>query len=145
MAELTFDFASVPPTWDFCFNEHCPHKETCMHYFAGRHLPEDNKEGFAIYPNALQNGKCKFYVEKRVIRAAWGFRKLFLNIKHRDDTPIRRELQQYLGSRSAYYRYMNGQLTLTPEQQAGVLDIFRAYGYTEETDFDNYIDRYAYE
>ena len=61
MAELTFDFASGPPTWDFCFNEHCPRKETCMHYFAGRHLPEDNTEGFAIYPNALQNGKCKFY------------------------------------------------------------------------------------
>ena len=43
--------------------------------------------GSDIYPNALQNGKCRFYVEKRVIRAAWGFRKLFLNVKHVDDTP----------------------------------------------------------
>ena len=46
-----------------------------------------NMIGSAIYPNALQNGKCRFYVEKRVIRAAWGFRKLFLNVKHVDDTP----------------------------------------------------------
>ena len=40
---------------------------------------------------------------------------------------------------------MNGQLTLTPGQQAGIIDIFREYGYTEELSFDNYIDRYAYE
>jgi len=40
---------------------------------------------------------------------------------------------------------MNGQLTLMPEQQEDILNIFRAYGYTEESDFDNYIDRYAYE
>ena len=145
MDNLPFDFASAPPTWDLCFNEHCPHKATCMHYFAGQHLPADRMTGFAIYPNALQNGKCRFYVKKRVIRAAWGFRKLFLNVKHVDDTPIRREIQQYLGSRPTYYRYMNGQLTLTPEQQAGIIDIFREYGYTEELNFDNYIDRYAYE
>ena len=58
--------------------------------------------------------------------AAWGFRKLFLNVKHVDDTPIRREIHQYLGSCSTYYRYMNGQLTLTPEQLEGVINIFRA-------------------
>ena len=66
-------------------------------------------------------------------------------VKHVDDTPIRREIQQYLGSRPTYYRYMNGQLTLTPKQQKGIINIFRSYGYTEELDFDNYIDRYSYE
>lgn len=96
-------------------------------------------------PNALQNGKCEFYVEKKVIRAAWGFHHLFLNVKHVDDTPIRREIQQYLGSRPTYYRYMNGQLTLTPEQQADIIDIFRSYGYTEKLRFDYYVDRYSFE
>ena len=71
-------------------------------------------------------------MEKQVIRAAWGFHKLFLNVKYVDDTPIRREIQQYLSSRPTYYRYMNGLLTLTPEQQASIIGIFRAYGYTEE-------------
>ena len=70
---------------------------------------------------------------------------LFLNVKHVDDTPIRREIQQYLGSRPTYYRYMNGQLTLTPEQQADIIDIFRSYGYTEKLSFDYYVDRYSFE
>lgn len=145
MEQLPFNFTSVPPTWELCFNKDCPRKDTCMRYFAGLHLPDDKNVGYAIYPNALQKDKCKFYVEKRVIRAAWGFHNLFLNVKRVDDTPIRREIQQYLGSRPTYYRYMNGQLTLTPEQQEGIINIFRSYGYTEELSFDNYFIRYAYE
>ena len=81
MEQLPFNFASVPPTWELCFNKDCPRKDTCMRYFAGQHLPDDKTVGHAIYPNALQKGKCKFYVEKRVIRAAWGFHNLFLNVK----------------------------------------------------------------
>ena len=87
MDKLPFNFTSVPSTWELCFNKDCTHKDTCMHYFAGQHLPADKMTGFAVYPNALQNGKCRFYVKKRVIRAAWGFRKLFLNVKNVDDTP----------------------------------------------------------
>ena len=117
MDKLPFNFTSVPSTWELCFNKDCMHKDTCMHYFAGQHLPADKMMGFATYPNTLQNEKYRFYVEKRMIRAAWGFRKLFLNVKHVEDTPIRREIQQYLGSRPpTYSRYMNGQLTLTPER-----------------------------
>lgn len=145
MDNIPFNFDSVPPTWEICFNERCPRRETCMRYFVGQNLPTDKSAGPAIYPNALQKDRCEYFVERQVIRAAWGFRKLFLNVKRIDDTPIRREIQQYLGSRPTYYRYMNGQRTLTPEQQAGIIAIFRAYGYTEELNFDNYIYRYAYE
>ena len=145
MDKLSFNFDSIPLTWKLCFNEPCPMKETCMRYFAGRHLPADKTTGPAVYPNALQKGKCKLFVERRVIRAAWGFRKIFLNVKRVDDTPIRREIHQYLGSRPTYYRYMNGQLTLMPKQQTDIINIFREYGYTEDLEFDNYIDRYAYE
>lgn len=145
MDKLSFNFDSIPPTWKLCFNEPCPMKETCMRYFAGQHLPADKTTGPAVYPNALQKGKCKLFVEKRIIRSAWGFSKLFLDVKRVDDTPIRREIQEYLGSRTTYYRYMNGVLTLTPEQQNDIFDIFRAYGYIAKRDFDGYIDRYAYE
>ena len=145
MDKLSFNFDSVPSIWELCFNKDCPHKDTCMRYFVGQHLPDDKNIGLAVFPNALQNGRCEFYVEKKVIRAAWGFHNLFLNVKHVDDTPIRREIQQYLGSRPTYYRYMNGQLTLTPEQQADIIDIFRSYGYTEQLRFDYYVDRYSFE
>lgn len=145
MDNIPFNFASIPPTWELCFNERCPRKDTCMHYLAGQHLPADKMKGNAIYPNALQEDGCKYFVERRLIRAAWGFHKLYLNVKHVDDTPIRHKIQAYLGSRTTYYRYMNGKLTLSPEQQEGIARIFREYGYTEEPVFDHYIYRYAFE
>ena len=79
MGDLLFNFLSVPPTWNLCLNKDCTHKDTSMHYFAGQHLPANKMTDFAIYPNVLQNGKYCFYIETRVIRAAWGFHKLFLN------------------------------------------------------------------
>ncbi len=79
MGDLLFNFLSVPPTWYLCLNKDCTHKDTSMHYFAGQHLPANKMTGFAIYPNVLQNGNYCFYIETRVIRAAWGFHELFLN------------------------------------------------------------------
>ena len=79
MGDLLFNFLSVPPTWNLRLNKDCTHKDTSMHYFAGQHLPANKMTGFAIYPNVLQNGNYCFYIETRVIRAAWGFHKLFLN------------------------------------------------------------------
>ena len=79
MGDLLFNFLSVPPTWNLCLNKDCTHKDTSMHYFAGQHLPANKMTGFAIYPNVLQNGNYCFYIETRVIRAVWGFHKLFLN------------------------------------------------------------------
>ena len=145
MTDIPFNFSSVPSTWAMCFNENCPKKAICMRHFAAQHLPADRKIGLAVYPNALQKNKCEYFVEKPIVRAAWGFRKLLLNVKYKDEAQLRYEMKQFLGGHSAYYRYMNGKLTLLPELQEGILHLFREYGYTEDLVFDNYINRYVYE
>ena len=96
MGDLLFNFLSVPPTWNLCLNKDCTHKDTSMHYFAGQHLPANKMTGFAIYPNVLQNGNYCFYIETRVIRAAWGFHKLFLNAT---PCPARPLVRPYSGTR----------------------------------------------
>lgn len=142
---LPFDFSSVPYSWALCFNHDCPLKETCIRHFAGQHLPDDILLGNSVYPNTTKNGKCKFFIEKRIIRKAWGFDKLFLNVKYIDYTSLRDNMKYYLGGKTAYYRYKNGKLTLTPAQQEQILDLFREYGYTEELTFDHYIDQYDFD
>ena len=145
MNKQLFNFAFVPPTWALCFNDSCPIKKTCMRYFVGKNLPADQTNGPSVYPNALQKESCRHFVEKRIIRAAWGFSQLFLNVKRVDDTPLRNEIKQYLGGHGTYYRYMHGECTLSPQQQQWILNLFRRYGYTENLAFDNYTDRYAFE
>lgn len=71
---------------------------------------------------------------------AWGFKKLFYDVKQRDASIIRVHLKCYLGSHSKYYRYANGIYKLTPEQQERILNIFKRYGYTQGLEFDHYED-----
>ncbi len=144
MAYTVFDFRSVPNDWTLCFNPNCPMKKTCMRYFVGEQAPTSLTRGSAVYPNALKGDACEHYFEKRVIRVAWGFHTLFSEVKRKDDVFLRNEIKTFLGGHGTYYRYMNGQRTLTPEQQQWILDLFRDYGYTANLVFDHYANVYDF-
>lgn len=76
---------------------------------------------------------------------AWGFDKLFAEMKVKDAPTLRAEMRSYLGSKGQYYRYKLGQLKLLPEQQKYIKQLFARYGYkdvefehfSEEIDFTN--------
>lgn len=126
--------------WDYCFNSQCPMHDDCIHYVTGMFLDDGHNRGCAIFPSACHDGKCKYFRQARKIKMAWGFKKLFYNVKQRDASIIRVHLKCYLGSHSKYYRYANGIYKLTPEQQERILNIFKRYGYTQGLEFDHYED-----
>lgn len=144
MEELLFDFTTVKPSWSLCFNEKCPRHTTCMRYFVGKQVPSDRTEGLTIYPNALQAGACSSFVEKRIERFAWGFRKLFPQVKRVHYATLRDSMKAYLGGHSNYYRYMRGEYMLNPKQQQWILELFGQYGYTENLLFEHYVYSYVF-
>lgn len=137
--DIKINYDDVPLSWKHCFYEACPMKAECLHYQTGKVLPDYKNFGMAIYPNALKDGKCRFFKEIRIINAAWGFNTIFQEVKSKDDTPLRREIKEYLGSNGTYYKYHNGDLLLTPEQQAWIIALFKQYGYSEGLTFDHYV------
>lgn len=68
---------------------------------------------------------------------AWGFDKLFAEMKVKDAPALRAEMRDYLGSKGQYYRYKLGQLKLLPEQQAYIKQLFARYGY-KDVEFDHF-------
>ena len=119
-------------------------KKTCMRYFVGEQAPTSLTRGSAVYPNALKGDACEHYFEKRVIRVAWGFHTLFSEVKRKDDVSLRYEIKTFLGGHGTYYRYMNGQRTLTPEQQADILGMVHNYGCTANLVFIHYANVYDF-
>uniref|UniRef100_UPI003FED591D DUF6078 family protein n=1 Tax=Prevotella sp. TaxID=59823 RepID=UPI003FED591D len=95
--------------------------------------------GDAIFPNALKNGKCKYFAPLRVVKMAWGFDKLFAEMKVKDAPSLRAEMRDYLGSKGQYYRYKLGQLKLLPEQQKYIKQLFARYGY-KDVEFEHFSD-----
>lgn len=145
-----FTYEMLPPSWLFCFLDGCPKAEQCIRHLSSTVIPDDKTVGFAVLPTALRplqgdRGTCTHFKQIRKIRAAYGFKTLFEDVKRKDDTPLRDQLKAYLGSHGSYYRYNNGTKLLTPEQQDRILSIFRRWGYTENLQFDHYKEVYDLE
>ena len=134
-----FMYGDVPYNVTYCFTEPCPMKDECIHHLAALYKNDDIKQGQAVFPNALQDGKCDFFAKLRVVKMAWGFNHLFAEVKVKDAPILRAKMKAYLGSKGQYYRYKLGQLKLLPEQQEYIKQLFAQFGY-QDVDFDYFAE-----
>lgn len=134
-----FESGEVPGIITYCFTELCPMKNNCIHYLASLYKNDDTKRGHAIFPNALKYGKCEFFAPLRIVKMAWGFDKLFAEVKVKDAPLLRSEMRSYLGSKGQYYRYKLGQQKLVPEQQEHIKQLFARFGY-KDVDFEYFAE-----
>lgn len=136
-----FRDVNLPPKWIYCFNGHCPRCGECVHFITGKYVGDRLVYGLAVFPTAVRDGMpCRYFKLARVVTFAWGFRNLFNHVRHCDVAGIRLAMRDFLGNRTAYYRYGAGQYKLTPEQQQGIADIFRRRGYDGKIEFEHYAD-----
>ena len=74
--------SDIPMGYELCFNGGCADKDTCMHYQAMLLTSADRYKGNAVFPTAWQDGKCRCYHEKKLVKKAWGFTNLYNNVPH---------------------------------------------------------------
>lgn len=116
--------------WTYCFNQQCSRHGECVRFLSSQYKPNHLDYGSAVYPNACQGGTCRHFSQLRTVRTAWGFGKLFHNVKQSDVAMLRARMKGLLGSQASYYRYHQGKRHLTPEQQTAINKIFAQYGYS---------------
>jgi hypothetical protein len=144
MEHKDFTYDMVPPLFAVCFIKDCPQTAACLRHFAGTCIPAGIHTGPAVYPTALNDGKCPEFKPLRIMCGAWGFDTIFAEVKQKDSTRLRNGIKQFLGGHGTYYRYHNGSRLLTPEQQEWIISLFRSSGYTENLTFDHYEDVYDF-
>ena len=140
MEEKILTYKDIPMGYPLCFNKECKQKENCMHYQARLLLPEDCHYGSAIFPTAWQDGNCMYFKEKRLVRKAWGFTKLYDNVPQRQRAEARQSVHAFFGrGNGPYYRAHHGEIMLSPEQQKEIMRILSKFGSTEGIKFDHYV------
>ena len=72
MEEKELKAKDIPWEYALCFNSECENKDKCMHYQARLLMPEDRYYGPAVYPTAWENGECRCFREKKLVKKAWG-------------------------------------------------------------------------
>lgn len=119
----------VPYSMSYCFIDACPKASKCFRRIAAKCKPASKHEGYAVYPDALQEGRCRYFLRPRIVNAAWGFKSLYAQVRQQDVTTLRFRMMDLLGSRTYYYRYYRGEKLLSPEQQQAIGKLFADYGY----------------
>lgn len=117
----------------YCFNDSCPKAKNCFRHMAVKFKKATHQMGNAVFPDALQDGKCKYFIRPRIIKAAWGFTPLYNEVKHGDVISMRGKVIGLLGGKTSYYRYHRGEKLLTPELQNAIYEVFKASGYGKPT------------
>lgn len=140
MTEKELKYENLPWGFMVCFNSDCKLRETCMHYQAGLLQPEDKLSGHAVFPQAWKSGTCKCYLEKKIVKKAWGFSRIYRNVPHNQKAEARMYVKSYFSSGNGpYYRYHHGENLLSPKQQEDIMKILADYGPTEDLAFDHYV------
>lgn len=138
-------FRNVPKGYQLCFTETCPMKDECLRFLAGKEIPEDWDWGPAVYPNIRMTEKgCRLFSIGQPVMMAWGFSKLFGEVKSKHELGLRTAMRQYLNGTSNYYRYNSGERMLNEEQQKWIIQLFQRTGYTEDLVFDHYAHVYDF-
>lgn len=119
---ITYDTA-------FCLNHSCPRATQCFRHQAYQYKDATQKVGRIVFPDALQNGQCDYFLRPRHITAAWGFAHLYNQVKNSDVAGMRTKVMGFLGGKTSYYRYHRGEKWLNTEQQKEIGVLFKERGY----------------
>ena len=139
MEEKELKAKDIPMGYELCFNSGCADKDKCMHYQAMLLTSADRYKGQAVFPTAWQNGKCRCFREKKLVKKAWGFSGLYKNVERRDRAEARQCVSSYFGrGNGPYYRAHHGEIQLSPKQQADILQIVAQFGPLDGIKFDGY-------
>lgn len=79
MKKLSFEM--LPSSWEYCFNEHCALHETCIRWHSTKVIPGETISVRSVTPQAAALTDCPYYREMCLVNMAWGFNRLFLDVK----------------------------------------------------------------
>jgi len=125
-----------------CFLEGCPLSATCAHRVAYGQMRPGRYAANSVLPRVLEMETCPMYVEYKVVRKAWGFKKMYDKVAVNDLPRMKTRIMCYLQGRNSYYRYFRGEKLLTEEQQQWIQEYFKANGYEADDLFDKYVEVY---
>ena len=140
MEEKELKAKDIPMGYPLCFNSECGNKDRCMHYQAWLLMPKERNSGSAVYPTAWENGQCRCFREKKLVKKAWGFSRLYDNVPQRRKAEARECVHALVGGGNGpYYRVHHGENMLSPQKQEEILAVLARFGSVEGIEFDHYV------
>ena len=126
--EVDINFENKPKNFIVCFNERCSLENKCLRRLVAIHDSEDRDLLTVVNASKFNESNCKYFLENKKTRIAYGMKDSFEEVKAKDIANIRRELKNHFGL-TYYYERRNGKMPITPEDQEFITRLFNSYGY----------------
>ncbi len=137
-----FNYSHIPVEFPYCFERNCTKYEKCLHGFMCKYLTDEPHIITAVNPlQARPQGECPHFKTTDKCRYAKGMTRVFDNLPHKIAQEIKARMKVRYSERK-FYKILNGEKTLSPEEQSDVKQIFVNCGVTDEIVYDKYIYTY---
>jgi hypothetical protein len=130
---MDIDFENIPKDFVVCFNEGCLLGKGCLRRIAILANIRERDLLLAVNASKFNENNCKYFLENKKARIAYGMKQAHENLKAKDLANIRNELIEYFGQ-NYYYKKRKGKMPITPKEQNHIASVFKQYGY--EIKFD---------
>lgn len=130
-------FLEKAETYLVCYNEACLLSAECLRRKLASYVPNTRCTVECVNPDyvAAQQGQCVYYRPSAPVAMHKGLTRFYDQIPERIARSIRRTLVYDFGN-SNYYRYRNGELTITPDIEKRIKKVCLQNGWTADLVFD---------
>lgn len=139
------DFRQVPFEYALCLNDQCPKADSCLRRLCVQSMPAEKECWNIVSPKRLADlkGDCPFFRSNRKVRYAKGCINMLDCLPYNKRKATINHLMACFGQRT-YYRVRKGERLLSPDEQQTVLDIIKQHYADTTSEFDAYIEDYAW-
>ena len=132
------EYTSLPTDYPVCEHRSCPMAATCLHQIAYSTLIAQEEYLQLINPTRYtKNKSCNYYRDCKPVTYARGFTH-FQKRMYPDQCSRFMSICINHWSRNPYFERRRGDRSLTPDEQAFILNALKTVGVTEDMTFDSY-------
>lgn len=127
-----------------CYVDNCPLHTQCLRWQVGQHVPTTHSSYCCVNPHfeGVATDNCPMYRSDQKVRFAKGMLHTFTgDMPKRVESAVRYGIMS-LTCRTYYFEYRNGSRLIPPALQEAIRNLFRENGWTEDVQFDSYVEDY---
>lgn len=131
----TIDYNLIPKTFVHCCNSGCTRAADCLRQVAFRSVDDSRRTISVLNPRLTQGEGCEEYLTSEPQSYKRGLTHLYDNMTMKTAQGVRRTLYAHYGN-TQYYRVVNGERLIPPDEQQYISRVLEHYGITGHDIYD---------
>ena len=138
-------FREKAANYPVCHSQDCPIKEHFLSFILKDYVPESLPAHMCINLRnpQMQRPDCPQYRQSEPVRMPLGLSQMYHDMPGHMERGVKNAMIAALG-RKRYYEYHGGKRPLDPATEALLRRIVASYGWTQELQFNSYVEDYIW-